>query len=193
MGRRMATTVIVLLGFLAVTAVGVRAVFVGQDVVPSNGFSTSTLNLTVSPTSALASFSNMSPGDQVTAPLVVTNPPGGATLRYAITVNATNADGKDLRKQIRLVIRTGDSGSPSSCTAFTGTELSTGPLSGDASGRVLGNSGQGTHPGDRVLAAGVSETLCFRMELPISTPNSYRTAATTATFNVIAEQTANIP
>lgn len=193
MGRRVVTTITILFGLSTIMAVGVLGVFIDKDTLPSNGFTSSTIDLSVSPSSALASFANMVPGDRVTAPLVVSNPMGGGALRYATTVTTTNADGKNLAGQLRLEIKGGDSGSPTSCTAFSGPWLYAGPLSGSPAGVVLGSTSQGNQAGDRPLAAGASETLCFRIELPLSTPNSFRSASTDVTFNLSAEQTANNP
>lgn len=194
MGRRVVTTITILLGLSTITAVGVLGVFIDKDTLPSNAFTSSTIDLSVSPTSALASLANMVPGDRVTAPLVVSNPVGGGALRYATTVGSiNNADGKNLAGQLRLEIKGGDSGSPTSCTAFSGAWLYAGPLSGSPAGVLVGSVSQGNQAGDRPLAAGASETLCFRIELPLSTPNSFRSATTNVTFNFTAEQTANNP
>ncbi len=43
------------------------------------------------------------------------------------------------------------------------------------------------------LAPGASETLCFHVALPTSSSNAYQGLATTATFQFVAEQTANNP
>ena len=58
---------------------------------------------------------------------------------------------------------------------------------------IIGNPAQGAHPGDRTLAAGAKEDLCFNVELPSSTNNTYQGLSATATFNFQAEQTKNNP
>ena len=62
--------------------------------------------LTTIPISTLVSFDKMAPGDQVTAPIIVTN---GGTLqfRYAVTSVATNTDSKGLRNQLVLTVKSG--------------------------------------------------------------------------------------
>jgi hypothetical protein len=45
--------------------------------------------------------------------------------------------------------------------------------------------------GDRALAGGTSENLCFRATLPLTTGNTFQNASTSVTFTFAAEQTAN--
>jgi len=71
-------------------------------------------------------------------------------------------------------------------------QLYTGDLD-STGGQIFGNPAQGAQAGDRNLAVSASETLCFRVALPLSTGNAYKNAATTATFTFDAEQTANNP
>jgi hypothetical protein len=52
---------------------------------------------------------------------------------------------------------------------------------------------QGADTGDRTLAASADEDLCFNVELPSATGNSFQGLTTTATFAFAAEQTANNP
>ena len=76
------------------------------------------------------------------------------------------------------------------CDNFDGTQLYTGDLDSTA-GKLFGDNTQGAQVGDRSLAVGASEILCFRVSLALSAPNSIQNAATTATFTFDAEQTAN--
>lgn len=158
------------------------AIFTDSQAVSGNAFSTGTIVLGVNPASALLSASGLMPGSSVSGTLVVSNAGTGA-LRYAMTSSSTNADGKNLRDQLTVAVRTLGSG----CGAFDGTSLYSGALSAAA----FGNPAQGAQAGDRALAAGTSETLCFQATLPLSTGNAFQGAATTATFTFNAEQTAN--
>ena len=167
------------------------AAFTDQDPLGGNMFGTGRITLTLSPSSALVTYSQMVPGDTVTAPLVVSNGTGGQPLRYAVTASAGNSGQTGLRDQLVLTVRTGDAGSPTTCTGFTGVQIYSGPLRGNASGHVIGNPAQGSQDGDRNLAAGSGETLCFRVRLPLSTGNSFQGVATTATFTFHSEQTKN--
>lgn len=166
-----------------------QALFTDTADVTDNQFTTGTVDISTSPTTALVSYSNMAPGDSKTGALTVSNA-GSLALRYAVTATATNSDSKNLREELDLVIKTVDADATVPCDAFDGTLLFTGDLDGTA-GVVLGDVAQGAQLGDRTLASGVSETLCFRASLPTSTGNSFQGATTTASFTFTAEQTAN--
>ena len=178
------------LSLFAFVAVGTLAVFTDTAAVPTNAFTTGTVDITTSPTSALFTVDGMAPGDSSTQALVVSNG-GSLELRYAVSASATDADSKGLKDILVLTIKTVDVTAPTTpCDDFDGTELYTGDLDG-ASGVLIGSAAQGAQAGDRTLAASASETLCFRVELPLSTGNEYQDATTTATFTFEAEQIAN--
>lgn len=181
-----------LLGLLALGLAGAGlggsvlslALFTDTQSVSANAFSSGTIDLGASPSSALLSFSDMLPGDSVDGTLAVSNDGTGA-LRYAMTSSATNGDAKGLRDVVTLSVKDEGSG----CAAFDGTTLYSGALNGAS----FGDATAGDDTGDRTLAALAGETLCFRASLPIGTGNAYQGAATTATFTFEAEQTANNP
>lgn len=160
------------------------AYFSDQDTTTANSFSTATLDLAVSPSTALLTLANMQPGDSVTGTLTVSNS-GTTELRYAITSSATDPDLKGLRTVLQLTIKTVGT----SCAVFDGTSL----YSGSIASAAVGNPATGTQGGERTLANGASEQLCFRASLPGETGNAYQNAATVATFTFAAEQTANNP
>jgi predicted ribosomally synthesized peptide with SipW-like signal peptide len=184
---------------LSLVTVGTLALFTNTETVGANTFSTGTVDLTVSPTTALVTFANMMPGDTVTNPLVVGNA-GSESLRYAASSVATNADSptpKGLKDQLVLTVKTVDATTPvTPCNEFDGTfTLYTGDLD-SAAGLILGSAvagqtGVATTGGDRTLAPATVETLCFRVNLPTATGNSFQGATTTATFTFDAEQTKN--
>lgn len=191
--RKLAATALALLLFGSLTTVGALAVFTDTENVGANAFTTATIDVTTTPTTALVAFSGMVPGDAVTDDLVVANVAGSAALRYAISSTATNTDAKGLKDQLVLTIKTIDVTSPGTpCNDFDGTQLYTGDLDSTA-GQLVGDSTQGAQAGDRALAVAGSETLCFRVSLPLSTGAAFQNAATTATFTFSAEQTANNP
>ncbi len=101
---------------------------------------------------------------------------------------ATNADSKNLRDQMTLVIKTKDTNT-AGCANFNGTQLYSGTLAAGA----IGDPTTGAQAGDRSLAGPGSEVLCFRATLPSTTTSLFQGAATTATFTFSAEQTANNP
>jgi hypothetical protein len=168
------------------------AVFTDQDTVGANTFTAATISLTTSPTTALITYSNMTPGDSVTNSITVTNA-GNAQLRYAVSSSATNADTKGLKDQLVFTVKTVDATTPASpCNDFDGTQLYTGDLDSTA-GKIVGDATQGSQAGDRTLASAANEILCFRASLPVATGNTFQGATTTATFTFDSEQTANNP
>ena len=182
------STLALLVGLLSATALGL---FTDSDTVGANAFSTGTIDLVVSPTSAVVTFNGMVPGDQVTAPLTVTNGPGGAQLRYAVTSTTTE---NTLAGQLQLTVKSGVTTCTSAGFGGSGTVLygpaalgNTTPLA------IIGNAAQGAQAGDRTLAVGASEALCFNVSLPIATGNAFQNLSTTATFTFDSEQTANNP
>ena len=54
---------------------------------------------------------------------------------------------------------------------------------------LIGDPAEGGQTGDRILAAGASETLCFTTTFPRSSGNTFMLAATDTTFTFDAEQT----
>lgn len=136
--------------------------------------------------------SALMPGDTVTDDVVVEND-GTAELRYAMTSSSTNADSKALRDALSLTIKTIDVTTPASpCNDFDGAStLYNGAIG--ASTAAFGDPTAGDDTGDRVLAAGANETLCFRVSLPSSTGNGAQGATTTTTFTFDAEQTSSNP
>jgi len=160
------------------------ATFTSTDAAGGNVFSAGTIVLGASPSSAVLSAGALMPGDTVSGSLVVSDT-GTAQLRYAMTSASTDADGLGLRDQLILTVRT----LGTSCAAFDGTVLSTGPIGSAA----FGDPATGAQAGDRTLDAASSETLCFRAALPFGTGDAYQGATTTTTFTFDAEQTANNP
>jgi hypothetical protein len=170
------------------------ALFTSQQAVAGNAFTTGTIVLSVTPASAIFTSAAMMPGDVVPvgvpgAPVTVSNA-GTGTFRYAITGASTDTDAKHLDTQLLITIRQADAGG--GCAAFTGTSLFSGvvpvgPIN------LVGDPTPGAQAGDRTLAGGVNETLCFKASLPIGTLIAYQGATSTYTFTFIAEQTANNP
>jgi hypothetical protein len=176
---------------LAVGSVGAGAItlalLTSSAITGGNAFTVGTIVIGLSPSSALLTMSGMLPGDSTNGTLTVSNS-GTGTLRYAVTTAATDPDGKTLRDQMTLVIRTKDSNT-AGCGNFNGTQLYSGTLAAGA----IGDPTAGAQAGDRTLAAAASEILCFRAALPSGTGIGYQGAATSATFTFAAEQTANNP
>jgi hypothetical protein len=56
---------------------------------------------------------------------------------------------------------------------------------------IIGNPAIGQHPGDRVLAAGMSEDLCVSVGLPLGTDNTFQDTDAQVALTFLAEQTVN--
>lgn len=168
------------------------ALFTDSEDLGANSFTTGTLVLGLTPTTALFSVANMAPGDTVTKPLTVTDT-GTLGLRYATSATATDPDGKGLRAQLAFTVYSGVTAA--NCTAgnLAGGTTLYGAAAIAAGGPVFGNPAQGNQAGDRTLAAGANEVLCFAANLPLATPNSFQGATTTVSFTFDAEQTKNNP
>jgi predicted ribosomally synthesized peptide with SipW-like signal peptide len=149
------------------------ALFTDQADVDDNNFSTGTIDISATPSTALFTVSDMLPGD-IAGPYALTvSNDGSVSLDYTMSTSATNVDTKNLRDQLTLVIRAEDV--DGACDDFDGTSLYNGALS---SGAVA----------SRTLASSADEVLCFRVELPSATDNTYQGASTTATFTFAASQ-----
>lgn len=198
--RRIGTALVVLaIAGAALAIAGTGAIFTDSQSVDANTFNTGNVDISTNPTTAVLTNSAMAPGDRTTGSIVVTNG-GSLQLRYALQRSATNADSKALRDSLRLRIALKGGGS---CDfPYYNTDGSTTTLSDDTSlyeglgfpgtaTNTIGDAAQGSQTGDRTLNAAASETLCMSVVLPSTAGNSLQNAATTATFDFVAEQTAN--
>ncbi len=168
------------------------AVFTDDASVDANTFMTGTIEISTSPTTALVTFSDMAPGDSIQpdAGIVVTNDSSTLEMRYAITSTTTE---DVLAAALDLTIREVDVEPTVKCDDFDGTIIyATNDLGSTSGINVVGNPAQGADSGDRVLALSTSETLCFRVALPLSATGP-EGITTTATFLFQAEQTKNNP
>jgi hypothetical protein len=152
------------------------AIFTDSQAVTGNAFSTGTIDISTTPATALFNVTAMMPGDSSTATIQVDNAGTGA-LRYAISTAVVS--GAPLAAQLQLEIFAG--------ATCSGTALYSGALDAAA----VGSSAQGAQAGDRPLAGGSNETLCFKATLPLATGNSFQNTSTNVTFTFDAEQTAN--
>jgi hypothetical protein len=136
----------------------------------------------------------MMPGDAVPAGVpgqvvTVTNS-GTGQLRYAITGIATNAP---LAASLVITIKQPDGNAGASCALFTGTTLNATTTVATTTTNLVGNPLAGAQAGDRVLAGGATETLCFKAALPLATGNAAQGLTTNITISFLAEQTSNNP
>jgi hypothetical protein len=188
--RKLALTVVVLAWLVAALSVGVLGVFSDSESVTANTFATSNVDISTSPTTALVTFSAMLPGDEVTAPITVTNG-GGADLRYAITSTTTE---NVLAASLDLTVKSGVATCTNAGFGASGTVLyGPGDVGATTGTNVVGNPTQGAQAGDRALTAGANEVLCFNVTLPLAAGNASQSLTSTATFAFQAEQTRNNP
>ncbi len=188
----MVTKILMTVGLLsslaAVLTISALAIFTDTESVGSNTFTTGTIDISTSPTTALVTFSNMLPGDQVTAPITVTNA-GANQLRYAVTSTTTE---NTLAGQLDLTIKSGVTTCTNAGFGASGSVVyATGDLGSTTGVNVIGSPTQGSQAGDRTLNGSANEVLCFNVSLPSSSGNTYQNLTTTATFAFAAEQTAN--
>lgn len=180
----------VLTGLVAALTLTAMALFTDTASVPANTFTTGSVDITTSPTTALVTFSAMAPGDQVTAPITVSNA-GTLQLRYAITSTTTE---NVLATQLDLTVKSGVATCTNAGFGATGTVIyATGDLGNTTAVNLVGNPTQGSQAGDRTLAASANEILCFNVSLPSGTGNGFQALTSTATFAFVAEQTVNNP
>lgn len=149
---------------------------VGHQATPAASFIKGNVDVNASLSSTDFNTSNLMPGDVRYEELTISND-GSLDLRYTLTTHATNPDGKNLAGQLdaeaRKVSRTCDA---ASFAAATDTIAPASKLDVVASTR------------ERMLGAGTTETVCFRVSMPTSLGNSYQDATTTTTFKIDAFQ-----
>jgi hypothetical protein len=155
----------------------------------NNAFTSGSVEISTSPATAFLHMSNMAPGDQVTAPITVSND-GSLDLRYAVTSTTTE---DTLAAQLKLTIKSGVTTCTNADFGGSGTVLYGPEILGTMSGtEVIGDPAPGFQSGDRPLDVDGSEDLCFSVTLR-SDAIGPMSAATTATFTFDAEQTTNNP
>lgn len=162
---------------LGIGAVGTLAAWTDQSTATTGTFTAGRLDLKVGTTAAnvvdtnptgFTSFamSNMAPGSTTTAQLVVNNA-GTVPFTYTVSGTATNngTGANQLGNAVQLQIFPG--------TSCSGTALNS-PAKFTSSTTA------------RAVAAGSSETLCFRATLPSSADSSLQGTSTVGTFTVTA-------
>ncbi len=166
------------------------AVFTSTANIGANTFTTGSVSLTTAPTTALVTFAGMAPGDQVTAPVTVTNA-GSLAMRYAITSATTE---NVLATQLSMTIKSGVTTCTNAAFGASGAVIyGPGVLGNTTAVNAVGNPAQGSQAGDRTLAAAANEVLCFNVSLPLATGNAFQSLTSTATFAFVGEQTVNNP
>lgn len=188
-GNRLILTAVLAFGVISGYQQGpTLAFFTDTTASTANTFSTGTIDISSSPTSALISLSTIIPGDKVTQPLTVTNGPS-LQLRYAMSSSVTNADSKGLGAELTLTIKTGVTCTNAGFGTGGSTVYATAALGNLGSSRnIIGTPGS-TPNGGRTLNTSSNEVLCFQIALPATASTAFQGATTTATFTISGEQT----
>jgi hypothetical protein len=144
-----------------------------------NQFSAGTLHIAPSVAAGTSlSIANLLAGDDFDAQLDASNT-GTLSLLYSITSSVSGS--ADLASALQLTIRLKTS---NACSARDGGVLYAASLRGAA----IGDPSHGAQAGDRTLAAGNTESLCFTVLLPATATSALAGQSISATFNAIAEQ-----
>jgi hypothetical protein len=99
-----------------------------------------------------------------------------------------------LAAELDMTIKSGVATCTNAGFGGSGTVIyATGDLGNTTAINVIGNPAQGSHAGDRTLAAAGNEILCFNVSFPLAATNASQGLTSTATFAFVAEQTANNP
>ena len=170
------------LGSLALAAVSLTtgasslALFTDSQSNTGSAFTTGTIDISVTPTTAFFSVPNMMPGDDFTRSVTVNNL-GSSELRWSVDSTATTGTG-GLMDQIDMQIGVMNA---TACATWDGTGAA-------ATGSLVTINLQ-----DQVLASGANVVTCFRASLPLSTGNAFQDQTAGTTFAFSAEQTDNNP
>ena len=137
----------------------------------------------------------MMPGDSITGALHLRND-GDGELRYSVTTSAVDGanDAGALSTVLAVTVRTTDIGAADgeACDEGSGLVVRAGATL-DADGHLVGDPAQGSDPGDRTIAAGGSEILCFTVGLPLSVGNEFQGVSSTVSFAFVSEASASNP
>jgi spore coat-associated protein N len=176
--RRRGLVVLLLSLSLSTLGAGAMSLAIFTDSDASTGaFAAGTIDISTTP-EALFNVTAMMPGDSGQATLNVANGGTGA-LRYALT--SANDNGA-LAAAMTLDIDAG------ACGATTGSLYSGGLV-----GAGFGSAAQGAQAGDRALAAGADEDLCFSWGFDLNAADALQGETVNVTWTFAAEQTANNP
>lgn len=154
---------------------GTMALFTDTASSGNSQFSTGSVDINAAPASALFNVSGMSPGSVSYANLTVSND-GTLPFTYDMSTTATNPDSKGLRDALTAEVKkvTG------ACNQAT-FNASTTTVAASSSLAALSTT-------DYAMAAGASESNCYKVSLPSSAPDSVQGATTVATFSFTATQ-----
>jgi predicted ribosomally synthesized peptide with SipW-like signal peptide len=191
--KKVVVSILILGVVLAVALIGAIALFTDQATNPGNTFSTGTVDLTIDPTIAMFTVSNMAPGDVQYSGITLTNS-GSLQLRYSMTTTPDPINILDEQLDLTIDVVTGNGTDTIWYTAddVVGEANIYGP-DGALSSAFIGNPAPGNQTGHRILIADGNERLRFKVTLPLSTEDEFQDTTCTVDFVFDAEQTKNNP
>jgi len=192
---RLRLRIAVLLGLLILLVAGAAVASAASLIVPAGGAANASGATGMHP-GASRTFSlpvaGLTPGETVRGRELLVNDEA-QSLRFAMRSASVDTDEKGVRDIVRVTIRTADhgTGSEGTCDRFDGPTLYDGPLGAETAG--FGDVTMGGQSGDRILAPGQRETLCFEVGMPLDAGNEYQGATTSTSWTIVAEQETGNP
>lgn len=158
------------------------AAFGDAETFGMNELASASVSVEVGEQLLLIDASAMAPGDRLPGRLVLDND-GSLPLRYSLLAEPTDAASPLLDVLDWSVWHDARAGS---CQPIPAATLYEGPVIDD--GPLIGDPAIGLDAGDRSLAPGQSEVICFVVELPLGTSNAFQGTAAQVDLVVVAEQ-----
>lgn len=180
------------LAVVGVTSLTTSALFTDNDAASGGGFTTGSVDVSLTPAADFLKIDNMAPGDTQYRSLVVNNP-GSLAYRYAVTKSWTDTNAEfPLSGVLQLATFALPTGTEcSAATAVPGANVRALDTVAAQGAPLFGDTTPGSQPGDRTLPATQSEVLCFQITLPTAVGNDYQLSSSTVSIQVFAEQTVN--
>ncbi len=184
---RLLLTAVMVVGVLSGFVQGGTTAYYTSAVSTSSRFTAGTVELTQSVTSGSFVISDLTPGDSITIEVKIENS-GDVSLRYAMTIPSTTATGANLIFFNALDAVVWDRAQSSgSCANTPGGILHSGSLGQASFGLTPAGGGSNAN---RLLDAGVSEYLCFKVTLPDTEGVAHQGATADVTYTFKAFQAA---
>lgn len=192
MTRRRTVAIVILFLFAALTGPALvlfdtdrgEAAFGDNESIGLNELGAASVAIEVGPNTVTFNVVKMAPGDRFVGQIDVKND-GTLPLLYSLAAEPQVGEQRLLDV---LEWRIWPSNSAGSCGA-PARLLFVGVLSGE---RVVGSSAIGADAGDRLIAVGSRDVLCFDVVLPIDVSNRFQNAAANIELILVAEQATEV-
>jgi hypothetical protein len=175
-------------GILQTTALPSAALLTDTEQTSAATVTSGSVSLALSGGAATGSWlgsMSLVPGGASYAGILVGND-GASRFRYSVTADSTGTLAPALRIS---VVRLADGATSCTSSTFSAGTSAGAPATLGASVDIVGDPSTGAQTGDRLLAAGSSERLCAKVELPFGSGlgASARGASASTTFTFHAE------